>query len=193
MTQDPLEKGRIEMRVLITGGVGFIGSHIADLLRTRGHQVRLLDALLPTAHGSQSVPDHLGDFELIRGDVREQAVLRRALSGIDVVCHQAAMVGLETGMGDMPDYVAHNDLGTARLLAEMTGAGIGQLVLASSTVVYGEGRYSCDAHGPVRPGPRSPPTSTPASSNRAARCAAARCDPNSSRRTPRWTPATPTR
>ncbi len=145
------------MHVLITGGAGFIGSHIADLLHDRGHHVRLLDALLPAAHGSRTVPDHLQSYEVVRGDIRDQAVLRHALTGIDVVCHQAAMVGLETGLGDMPDYVTHNDLGTAHLLAGMSNAGIGRLVLASSMVVYGEGRYSCPAHGTVQPGPRTPP------------------------------------
>lgn len=144
------------MHVLITGGAGFIGSHIAELLRARGHEVRLLDALLPAAHGSRSAPEALEDYELVRGDIREPAVLRRALSGIDVVCHQAAMVGLETRMHDMPEYVTHNDLGTARLLTEMTDASIGRLVLASSMVVYGEGRYSCPTHGLVQPGPRAP-------------------------------------
>lgn len=141
------------MRVLVTGGAGFIGSHIADLLHAEGHEVRVLDVLLPAAHGSQTPPSYL-EHELVSGDVGEPELLRGALDGIDVVCHQAAMVGLETSIADMPDYVAHNDLGTARLLSEMDRAGIGQLVLASSMVVYGEGRYLCPEHGSVRPGPR---------------------------------------
>ncbi|GAB2671981.1 NAD-dependent epimerase/dehydratase family protein [Saccharopolyspora gloriosae] len=143
------------MQVLVTGGAGFIGSHIADLLAARGHSVRLLDVLLPAAHGPGGAPDYLGDHELVIGDVRDPDVLRPALSDVDVVCHQAAMVGLEAGMTDMPDYVAHNDLGTAHLLTAMTEAGIGRLVLAGSMVVYGEGRYLCPAHGVVRPGPRT--------------------------------------
>lgn len=143
------------MHVLITGGAGFIGSHIADLLQDRGHEVRLLDSLLPAAHGSQHAPAHLDGYELVRGDVRDREVLRQALSGVDVVCHQAAMVGLETGVSDMPDYVTHNDLGTAQLLAGMAEAQIGHLVLASSMVVYGEGRYSCPEHGRMQPGPRT--------------------------------------
>lgn len=143
------------MRVLITGGAGFIGSHIADLLHAEGHEVRLLDALLPAAHGSGAPPAYLDGHDLITGDIRDTDVLRRSLAGIDVVCHQAAMVGLETGVADMPDYVAHNDFGTARLLAAMTEEGIDRLVLASSMVVYGEGRYSCPTHGVVRPGPRA--------------------------------------
>ncbi|MEV6227952.1 NAD-dependent epimerase/dehydratase family protein [Saccharopolyspora shandongensis] len=143
------------MRILITGGAGFIGSHIADLLHSEGHEVRLLDALLPAAHAGSARPDYLGDYEFVQGDLGEPVVLRQALAGVDLVCHQAAMVGLETSVADMPDYVMHNDLGTARLLAAMAEAGIGRLVLASSMVVYGEGRYSCPEHGVVRPGPRT--------------------------------------
>ncbi|GAA4879592.1 NAD-dependent epimerase/dehydratase family protein [Saccharopolyspora cebuensis] len=142
------------MRVLITGGAGFIGSHLADLLRAEDHQVRLLDALLPAAHGG-APPTYLDGFELVRGDLRDRAVLHRALAGVDVVFHQAAMVGLESGMADMPDYVAHNDLGTAELLAALARQDVGRLVLAGSMVVYGEGRYSCAEHGVVRPGPRT--------------------------------------
>lgn len=142
------------MRVLVTGGAGFIGSHVADQLVASGHEVRLLDALLPAAHGESARPDHLGDHELVHGDVRDTDLLANVLEGVDVVCHQAAMVGLETGVADMPGYVAHNDQGTATLLAAMTRAGVERLALASSMVVYGEGRYSCRAHGVVRPGPR---------------------------------------
>lgn len=145
----------MSLHVLVTGGAGFIGSHIADLLAERGHRVRLLDALLPAAHGSGAAPDYLGEHELHVGDVRDEQVLRRALDGVDVVCHQAAMVGLETGIGDMPGYVAHNDLGTAQLLSTMADEGIGKLVLAGSMVVYGEGRYRCPSHDLVRPGPRA--------------------------------------
>lgn len=143
------------MRVLVTGGAGFIGSHVVNPLAAGGHEVRVLDAFLAAAHGDARRPDHLGGHELLTGDVRDPEVLDRALRGVDVVCHQAAMVGLETGMSDMPDYVSHNDLGTARLLEAMTRHDTGRLVLASSMVVYGEGRYSCSVHGTVRPGPRT--------------------------------------
>lgn len=142
------------MRALVTGGAGFIGSHVADRLVTAGHEVRLLDALLPAAHGGTARPDHVGDHELVHGDVRDAEILDSALDGVDVVCHQAAMVGLETGVADMPGYVAHNDQGTATLLAAMARSGVDRLVLAGSMVVYGEGRYSCATHGLVRPGPR---------------------------------------
>jgi dTDP-L-rhamnose 4-epimerase len=143
------------MRVLVTGGAGFIGSHVVDLLAAQGHEVRVLDALLPAAHGRSERPDYLAQHDLIVGDIRDADVLSDALRGVDVVCHQAAMVGLEVGVSDMPDYVSHNDLGTARLLAAMAEHEIPRLVLASSMVVYGEGRYVCSLHGIVRPGPRT--------------------------------------
>ncbi|HEX8520126.1 MAG TPA: NAD-dependent epimerase/dehydratase family protein, partial [Pseudonocardia sp.] len=140
------------MRVLITGGAGFVGSHIADLLVDAGHEPVLLDALLPQAHGA--APPDLR-HELVHGDVRDAGALARLLPGVDAVCHQAAMVGHGVDPADAPDYAAHNDLGTAVLLAAMHAAGVRRLVLASSMVVYGEGRYDCPVHGAVRPGPRA--------------------------------------
>ncbi|HVX46961.1 MAG TPA: NAD-dependent epimerase/dehydratase family protein, partial [Mycobacteriales bacterium] len=144
------------MQILITGGAGFIGSHIADAVAARGHSVRILDALLPAAHPEypDGKPDYL-QHELVVGDVRDRATVDAALDGIDVVCHQAAMVGLGVDAQDLPDYAGHNDLGTAVLLAGMARADITRLVLASSMVVYGEGRYECAEHGPVQPGPRA--------------------------------------
>jgi dTDP-L-rhamnose 4-epimerase len=88
------------------------------------------------------------------GDVRDAALLDDMLRGVDVVCHQAAIVGHGLDPSDAPDYALHNDYGTAVLLAAMHRAGTMRLVLASSMVVYGEGRYTCAAHGVVRPGPR---------------------------------------
>ncbi|WP_037040119.1 NAD-dependent epimerase/dehydratase family protein [Pseudonocardia halophobica] len=142
------------MRVLVTGGAGFIGSHVADLLAAEGHQVVVVDALLPQAHAAQA-PPWIRAHRFVHGDVRDAAVLRPLLSGMDAVCHQSAMVGHGVDPSDAPDYAAHNDLGTAVLLAEMHRAGIGRLVLAGSMVVYGEGRYDCAVHGTVRPGPRA--------------------------------------
>jgi dTDP-L-rhamnose 4-epimerase len=93
--------------------------------------------------------------DLVRGDVRDRDAVERALRGVDAVCHQAAMVGLGADLGDLTRYVSHNDLGTATLLEAMDRVDVrGRLVLASSMVVYGEGRYRCPRHGPVRPGPR---------------------------------------
>jgi dTDP-L-rhamnose 4-epimerase len=141
--------------VLVTGGAGFIGSHVVEQLLAAGREVRVLDALLPTAH--DGVPDGLPEgAEWIWGDVRDPATAREAVRGVSAVSHQAAMVGLGADLGDLPDYVGHNDLGTAVLLAALAEEGFrGRLVLASSMVVYGEGRYACTEHGVVRPGPRA--------------------------------------
>ncbi|TQL97656.1 dTDP-L-rhamnose 4-epimerase [Actinoallomurus bryophytorum] len=124
------------MRVLVTGSSGFIGSHIGEALRDRGHGVRTID---------------LRSGE----DVRDEATVIRCLDGVDVVCHQAAKVGLGLDVSDLPDYASVNVLGTAVLLAAMARVGCDRLVLASSMVVYGEGAYDCEEHGRVRPGPRA--------------------------------------
>jgi dTDP-L-rhamnose 4-epimerase len=140
------------MRVLVTGGCGFIGSHLVDALLADGHDVRVLDALLPSVH---TVAPQLDDrAELIVGDVRDPAIVDTALAGMDAVAHQAAKVGLGVDLDDLPDYVGNNDLGTAVLLARMGRLSVGHLVLASSMVVYGEGAYTCRQHGSVLPGPR---------------------------------------
>ena len=140
------------MHVLVTGGAGFIGAAVVSALFDAGHQVRVLDALLPEVHAN-GWPAHLDHrAERVRADVRTMD--DGVLDGIDAVCHQAAMVGLGVDLDDLPSYVGHNELGTAVLLAAMARRGVGQLVLASSMVVYGEGRYTCADHGVVRPGPR---------------------------------------
>jgi dTDP-L-rhamnose 4-epimerase len=146
------------MRVLVTGGAGFIGAHIVTALTERGHEAVVLDALLPTAHPDPVDPPDRPQppgAELVQGDVRDAEAVRAALRGVDAVCHQAAMVGLGKDFSDAPAYVACNDLGTAVLLAAMADAGVGRLVLAGSMVVYGEGRYACPRDGVVRPGPRA--------------------------------------
>jgi len=138
------------VRVLLTGAAGFIGSAISRLLVAEGHDVVPVDVLLPLAHRvPPSVPG------LHRLDVRDAADWADLLDGIDVVCHQAALVGAGTSVADLPAYAAHNDLGTAALLAAMADRGVLRMVLASSMVVYGEGRYSCPTHGDVVPPPRS--------------------------------------
>lgn len=136
------------MRVMVTGAAGFIGSHVVEALTARGHEVVQVDNLLPKAHGTDPA------FEGVVGDVRDPALLEDLLAGVDVVCHQAAMVGHGVSPSDAPDYVLHNDFGTAVLLSAMHEAGVKRLVLASSMVVYGEGRYLCATHGVVRPGAR---------------------------------------
>ncbi|NLU68708.1 NAD-dependent epimerase/dehydratase family protein [Streptomyces sp. HNM0574] len=129
------------MRVLVTGGAGFIGSHVVRAWEAAGHEAVVFDAA-PRGQG-------------IKGDVRDAGQVAAALVGVDAVCHQAAMVGLGKDFSDAPDYVSHNDHGTAVLLKQMADAGVRHLVLAGSMVVYGEGRYSCPEHGVVRPGARS--------------------------------------
>ncbi len=144
------------MRLLVTGGAGFIGSAIVEAALERGDTVRVLDSFRADVHGeAPDVPaaDTGSRVELIRGDVRDAETVRRALDGIDVVCHQAAKVGLGVDFSDAPDYVASNDLGTAVLLAGLAERGIRRLVLASSMVVYGEGSYRGPG-GITRPAPR---------------------------------------
>ncbi|RBM17486.1 NAD-dependent dehydratase [Prauserella sp. PE36] len=139
------------VRVLVTGGAGFIGSHVADLLSESGAEPVVLDRLLPTAHGGEEPPDYTGAHRFVRGDVADGALLDDLLDGVDAVCHQAAVVGHGVDPSDTPSYALHNDYGTAVLLAAMYRAGLRKLVLASSMVVYGEGRYACAEHGVVVP------------------------------------------
>jgi dTDP-L-rhamnose 4-epimerase len=145
------------MRVLVTGGAGFIGSHVVKALASAGHEVRVLDALLPCVHPDGVPPfDTDPGFEFVHGDVRDAQTVDAALRGVGAVCHLAAMVGLGVDFDDAPLYAGCNDLGTAVLLAAMARAGTGPLVLASSMVVYGEGAYSCAEHGlAATPPPRS--------------------------------------
>jgi dTDP-L-rhamnose 4-epimerase len=141
------------MRVLVTGGAGFIGSHVADCLTEQGHDVRTVDALVPQAHGG-AAPAWCARHELTVGDVADLELMTGLLRGVDAVCHQAAMVGHGVSPADAPLYTARNDHATAVLLAAMYAAGVSRLVLASSMVVYGEGRYTCADHGVVRPAGR---------------------------------------
>lgn len=138
-------------KVLITGGAGFIGSHLADELRGAGYHVRVLDSLAAQVHGEDSPwPDYLRpDVERVTGDVQDAAVLRRALAGIDRVVHLAAMVGVGQSMYQVTDYVAVNDLGTATLLEALIERPVERLIVASSMSIYGEGLYADAAGHPV--------------------------------------------
>jgi dTDP-L-rhamnose 4-epimerase len=137
------------VRILLTGGAGFIGRHVHAQLLADGHEVRVLDSLRPDVH--QVRPNIDG---LIVGDIRDASVVAEALEGLDTVVHLAAKVGLGVDLDDMDDYVSTNSLGTAVLLRAMGRQQVPRLVFASSMVVYGEGHYECDRHGPVSPGPR---------------------------------------
>jgi len=138
--------------LLVTGGAGFIGGTIVEAALERGDTVRVLDSLRADVHGGEVQLDPR--VKLIQGDVRDPEVVASALHGVDVVCHQAAKVGLGVDMSDTVDYVASNDLGTAVLLTAMANAGVARLVLASSMVVYGEGAYR-GPHGVTQPPART--------------------------------------
>ena len=136
--------------MLLTGAAGFIGAHIRSALSARGHEVVSIDLMLASAHGeSPVIPDGV-----LRVDVRDSVTIERLLAGIDVVCHQAAVVGAGVDVNDSPAFASHNDYGTAVLLAAMHRARCRRLVLASSMVVYGDGGYRCERHGVVDPPPR---------------------------------------
>ena len=143
------------MHILVTGGAGFIGRRVVQALVAAGENVRVLDALLPEAHPGQQPPALPDGVEFVCGDVRDDATVTSALRGIDLVSHQAAVVGRGREILDAAHHVSCNDLGTATLLAAMTRTGLGRLVLASSVAVYGDGRYDCPSNGRVRPGGRA--------------------------------------
>jgi dTDP-L-rhamnose 4-epimerase len=130
-------------RVLIIGGAGFIGSHIADQLILAGYRVRALDNLNPQVHGPQAKrPAYLHpDVELQIGDVRDPSAVRRALEGTEAVIHLAAAIGVGQSMYQMRSYMDINSVGTATLLEQLTNHKVRRLVVASSMSVYGEGRY----------------------------------------------------
>ena len=139
------------MKVLVTGGAGFIGSHIVDQLVELGHEVIVVDDLDPAAHAG--MPAGLStQANYVWADIRDPGTWDGLMNGVDAVCHQAAKVGLGVDFADVAEYVSRNDEGTARLLRALHDSSFaGRLVLASSMVVYGEGRYRCVTHGVVRP------------------------------------------
>lgn len=129
--------------ILITGGAGFIGSHLADHLLTRGYRVRVLDNLDPQVHGPNAVRPHYLDpeIELQVGDVRDPEAVRRGLQGIDAVYHFASAVGVGQSMYDVVRYTEINNVGTAVLLEALIERPVKRLIVASSMSLYGEGLY----------------------------------------------------
>jgi dTDP-L-rhamnose 4-epimerase len=141
---------------LITGGAGFIGSHLADELLAHGYRVRILDKLLDQVHGDSSRPSYLHpNVELITGDICDPQVVRYACAGVDVIYHFAARVGVGQSMYEIVNYTHTNNLGTATLLEELMNRPVERLIVASSMSIYGEGLYRqadgtlCEGH--VRP------------------------------------------
>jgi len=130
-------------RILITGGAGFIGSHLADELLHSGHAVKVFDLLCSQVHGAEKQsPEYLNpDVELVLGDVRDRAAVDRALKGIDAVYHFAAAVGVGQSMYEVEHYASINDIGTAVLLEALIKRPVQRLIVASSMSVYGEGLY----------------------------------------------------
>jgi dTDP-L-rhamnose 4-epimerase len=146
------------MRALVTGGAGFIGSHVVDALLARGRAVRVLDNLLPQAHPTGRPRFVPADAELVVADLRDRDAVERALEGVDAVFHLGGIVGNGQSMHEVRRYADINVVGTAVLLEALIGRRkrIRRLVVASSMVVYGDGAYVCPAHGelpgaPVRP------------------------------------------
>lgn len=141
------------LNILVTGGAGFIGSHLVDALVAAGHRVRVLDLLVSQVHEGNP-PQYLHpEAEFIRGDVCDTGVLIQALDGIDAVYHEAAEVGVGQSMYEMQRYVRANDLGTAALLETLVERrpAIRKLIVASSMSIYGEGAYTCLNCGTVSP------------------------------------------
>ena len=143
-------------KILVTGGAGFVGSHTADALLRRGHEVRIYDNLSKQVH-SEGIPPYVSkDAEFIQGDVRDLPRLCDAVRGMDVIYHLAAAVGVGQSMYQIAHYTAVNNLGTANLLQAILecGAQPEKLIVASSMSIYGEGKYHCAECGEVAPPPR---------------------------------------
>ena len=129
-------------RVLITGGAGFIGSHLGDELLRSGYRVRSLDSLVEQVHGDAQRPAYLAEeIELVPGDLRDPDVVRRALDGVDSVVHLAARVGVGQSMYQLVEYAAANTSGTAVLLEALLEHPVRKVLVASSMSIYGEGAY----------------------------------------------------
>jgi dTDP-L-rhamnose 4-epimerase len=142
-----------KLNILVTGGAGFIGSHLVDALVGRGHSVRVLDALVPQVHGDVSAPPQYlnREAEFVRADVCDAAAVERALEGVDAIYHEAAEVGVGQSMYEIRRYVGANDMGTATLLEALVNrrGRVRKLIVASSMSIYGEGGYECPSCGVV--------------------------------------------
>lgn len=136
--------------VLITGGCGFIGCHVAAALLRRGYKVRVLDSLIEQVHQGGTLPGRLpADVAFLEGDVRDGAAVARALDGVDRVVHLAAEVGVGQSMYAIDRYVAVNDYGTAVLFQQLIARPVERVVVASSMSIYGEGLYRATDGTPV--------------------------------------------
>lgn len=140
-------------KILITGGAGFIGSHLCDELLEKGYHVRVLDNLSEQVHGKNcSRPEYLDtDVEVVKGDIRDPEKVKKALEGIDAVYHYAAMVGVGQSMYEVKEYTDVNNLGTAVLMEALMKKPVQKLVVASSMSIYGEGLYK-DGAGAIKTG-----------------------------------------
>jgi dTDP-L-rhamnose 4-epimerase len=150
------------MKVLLTGGAGFIGSHLSDQLLTAGHAVRAFDSLDLQIHGRSARPDYLDPaVELIVGDIRDRSAVDRALEGVEAVVHLAAAVGVGQSMYEIERYTSINALGTAVLLEHVLERrdSIRKVLVASSMSIYGEGQYRNPRSGEsgIAPGLRPTP------------------------------------
>jgi len=150
---------KVDKKVLVTGGAGFIGSYLVDRLVDLGHEVRVFDSLEPQVHGKAGTPpDYLSkECHFIRGDMRDRGELRKVLKGIELIFHQAALVGVGQSMYEIKRYMDVNTLGTANLLDILANEkhSVEKLIVASSMSIYGEGKYSCKDCGVVYPKLRS--------------------------------------
>ena len=145
-------------RILVTGGAGFVGSHTVDALVRAGHKVRVFDSLDSQVHPN-GLPAYLrADVEMMRGDMRDERAVRRALRGIEVIYHLAAAVGVGQSMYEIARYMESNTQGTANLLQALLDGKLQfeKLIVASSMSIYGEGQYLCPEHGMMAPPPRLP-------------------------------------